>query len=336
MTNRIRVVSPGRVNLIGDHTDYTGGLAFPMAIDRATVIEGTRGGDRIELQSADEAEHAVVALDEQAPEHLKPSWARYVGGVVSELGPVRGLKGRVSTTVPIGAGLSSSAALELAVALALGFEGSPAELALLCQRAEHRASGVPCGIMDQLCIAAGVEGHALMIDCHTMSVTPTPLRADAEVLIVYGHHRTLVGSEYATRVHECTAAEAAIGPLRLASLDDTNAIANDTVRARARHVISENERVRQFAAALAANDCDAAGRLMVESHNSLSSDYDTSTPQMDKLVADLVERPGVFGARITGGGFGGCAVALVRTGSVDPATFERAWLVRPSAGARVV
>jgi galactokinase len=336
VTNRVRVVSPGRVNLIGDHTDYTGGLVFPMAIDRATVIEGTRGGDRIELQSADESEHAVVALDEQSPEHLKPSWARYVGGVVSELSPLRGLKGRVSTTVPIGAGLSSSAALELAVALALGFEGTPAELALLCQRAEHRASGVPCGIMDQLCIAAGVEGHALMIDCHTLSVTPTPLPADTEVLIVYGHHRTLVGSEYATRVHECVAAEAAIGPLRLASVNDTFAIADDTVRARARHVISENERVRRFADALAAGDRDAAGRLMVESHNSLSSDYDTSTPQMDKLVAELVERPGVYGARITGGGFGGCAVALVRTGSVDPSSFDRAWLVQPSAGARVV
>jgi galactokinase len=332
----VRVISPGRVNLIGDHTDYTGGLVFPMAIDRATVIEATGGSAQVELHSADEPETAIVALNERSPEKLKPSWARYVGGVIAEMRPTHGITGTVSTTVPIGAGLSSSAALELAVALALGFDGTPTELALLCQRAEHRASGVPCGIMDQLCIAAGVDGHALMIDCHTLAVTPTPLPDDVEVLIVYGHHRTLVGSEYATRVAECVAAERAIGPLRLATLDAAAGITDITVRARARHVISENERVRQFAAALAANDRVAAGRLMVESHHSLSHDYATSTPQIDALVTELMTRPGVYGARITGGGFGGCVVALVRTGSVDPASFKQAWLVRPSAGARVV
>ena len=318
------------MNLIGDHTDYTGGLVLPMAIDRWTVVRGRRTDARVRLASAQEAEPADVPVDVADPAAVTPAWARYVAGVVAELGGSTGFEGTVDSDVPVGAGLSSSAALEVAVALALGFRGTPLALAQLCQRAEQRSSGVPSGIMDQLSSAAGVEGHLTLIDCHELTVTPVPLPAGTEVVVVYGHHRTLVGSEYATRVAECAAAERAVGPLRLATAADAERIADPVVRARARHVVSENERVRRFAAALADDDRPAAGRLMLDSHRSLRDDFQTSTASMDALVERLAALPGVFGARMTGGGFGGCAVALA-----EPGALREGWVVRPVAGASV-
>ncbi|MEY4338679.1 MAG: galactokinase [Actinomycetota bacterium] len=313
----LRVVAPGRVNLIGDHTDYTGGLVFPMAIDRATVITGRRGGERVHLTSVDEPEPVDLPLDVAEPQHVEPTWGRYVAGVVAEARPAHGFTGAVTTDIPIGAGLSSSAALEVAVALAVGVDGAATEVARLCQRAENRASGVPSGIMDQLTICAGVAGHALLIDCHELSVQPVPLPHGAEVVVLYVAHRTLVGSPYAERVAQCAAAEAVVGPLRTATLEACDAIDDETVRLRARHVTSENQRVRSFAAALAANDLSEAGRLMVESHHSLARQYHTSTPQMDAAVEELTAMQGVYGARMTGGGFGGCVVALTRPGALS-------------------
>ena len=325
------VRAPGRVNLIGDHTDYTGGLVLPMAIDRWTTIRGTRGGGHVQMRSAQEPDLATVPLRVVDPHTIEPVWARYVAGVVAELGPTYGFAGTVDSDVPVGAGLSSSAALEVAVALALGFEGTPLALAELCRRAEHRASGVPCGIMDQLSIAAGVEGHATLIDCHALTVQPVAMPDDVDVVVVFGHHRTLAGSEYAARVAECAAAEAIIGPLRTATLDDLARIDDAVVRARARHVVTENARVLQFVAALTAHDLDRAGELMVESHYSLRDDFATSTDQMDALVERLCAQLGVYGARMTGGGFGGCVVALARPGALT-----EGWVVRPVAGAHVV
>lgn len=329
---RVTVRAPGRVNLIGDHTDYTGGLVLPMAIDRFTTITAAIGGSQVRLRSDVEPEPAVVALDVADPASVTPAWARYVAGVVAELGGrCVGIDGEVTTTVPVGAGLSSSAALEVAVALAVGYEGGALELALACQRAEQRAAGVPCGVMDQLCIAAAVPGHLTRIDCHALTVTPVALPADVEVVVRFGHHRTLDGSEYAQRTHECAAAEVIIGPLRLADRAAVEAIADPLLRARARHVVTENERVRQFCTALDAGDLAAAGHLMLESHASLRDDFATSTPAMDALVEDLAARPGVWGARLTGGGFGGCVVALARPGAVADG-----WLVRPLGGPTVL
>src|SRR5581483_8960409 len=171
----VSAFAPGRVNVIGDHTDYTGGLALPMAIAEGTTVTVERGGDVVRLASDDEPLPAIVPLDVAEPSAVEPTWARYVAGVVAELRPETGARGTVSTTLPVGAGLSSSAALEVAVALSLGFEGDALALARLCQRAEHRASGVPCGIMDQLTAAAGVEGSLLLLDCRTFTVTPVPL-----------------------------------------------------------------------------------------------------------------------------------------------------------------
>jgi len=326
-----RAVAPGRVNLIGDHTDHSGGLALPMAIDRWTTVTGRRGGQVVRLGSAELEGEAVVPLGVDDPASITPGWARYVAGVVSVLRPPEGFTGRISTTVPIGAGLSSSAALEVAVALALGFDGSSLELALACQRAEQEASGVPCGVMDQLASAAGVAGSALLIDCSALTVAPVHLPDDVEVVVVdAGEPRRLAGSAYAERRAQCQAAEAAIGPLRHAGLDALGSLEDPVVRARARHVVTENRRVRAFVAALADGAPAECGALMAASHASLRDDFDVSTPRLDALVAELQASPGVHGARLTGAGFGGCVVALT-----EPGALSRGWHVTAVAGARV-
>jgi galactokinase len=255
-----------------------------------------------------------------------------VAGVVAEVRPTEGATGTVSTTLPVGAGLSSSAALEVAVALALGFDGSPVELARACQRAEHAASGVPSGIMDQLASAAGVAGHALLIDCTSLERTPVPLPPDVEVVVVHsGEARALAGSAYAERRRQCEAAEAEIGPLRAASVDAATSLGDPVLRRRARHVVTENARVREAAAALAAGDVAAAGRAMTASHASLRDDFEVSTPALDRLVDELSATDGVHGARLTGAGFGGCVVALARPGAV-----RRGWVVHAVDGARLL
>ena len=325
----LRVRAPGRVNLIGDHTDYTGGLVFPLAIDRETTIDYRRT-DGVELSSVDEP--TVVRFDHRRPPPPRSltDWGRYVAAVVAELEPEHGLTGRVATTIPIGSGLSSSAALEVALALALGFDGPVTALAELCRRAEHTATGVRTGIMDQLCIAAARKGCATLIDCNDLDITQVPLPPSSEVEIVvrFVAARTLEGSEYDTRVAECARAEELIGPLRLARLDAVDDIDDPTIRARARHVVTENERVRAFAGALESGDLATAGQIMTDGHASLRDDYATSVPIMDAAVEDLLATPGVLGARMTGGGFGGCVVALCR-----PGTAVDGWRVTPVSGA---
>ena len=326
----VHVLAPGRVNLIGDHTDYTGGLVLPMAIDRYTEIQGIRTGDRVHLSSSDEDQPVDLPLVIDRPQDVEPSWGKYVAGVVSELRDPHGFQGHVTTDIPIGAGLSSSAALEVAVALAVGFTGTRLELAQLCQRAENRASGVPSGIMDQLAIAAGVAGHALLIDCGELTVQPIAIPRGVEIVVQFIEHRTLVGSPYAERVAECAAAEQLIGPLRHTTAAQARSIADPVVRARAVHVTSENRRVIDFADAIAGGDLREAGKLMVQSHASLRDLYQTSTPTMDAAVAHVCATPGVFGARMTGGGFGGCLVALT-----EPGALLTGWVVRAVAGASV-
>ncbi len=308
--------APGRVNLIGDHTDYTGGLVFPMAIDRWTDIR-FEPADRVELTSADEADPVSLSLRIDDPASVSPAWGKYVAGVVSEMSPTSGIRGHVTTTIPIGGGMSSSHALEVAVALALGFRGSVVELAQLTQRAENRASGVPTGIMDQFSIAGGVAGHALLMDCGALTITPVPMPDDVDVVVQFIAHRTLVGSAYADRVAECASAEAVIGPLRTATSAAAASIDDPLVRGRAMHVVAENQRVRDFADALRSHDLAGAGSLMLASHASLRDLYETSTPQMDAAVAHMASRPGVHGVRMTGGGFGGCIVALTEPGAMD-------------------
>ena len=331
----IRAHAPGRVNLMGDHVDYLGGAVLPMAVHLGTTVDGTRGGDAVVLESDAEPEPLRVPLDVTDPSGTEPMWGRYVAGVVAELGPTVGFTGHVSSTLPIGAGLSSSAALEVAVALALGFEGDPTELALLTQRAEQRASGVPSGVMDQLVIAAATEGSALLIDCGTLTLRPVTMPLDLDVVVVHsGESRTLAGSGYATRRAEVEAALRSVddGPLE-GRLDRVEPAALETIidpvgRRRARHAVTEHRRVAAFAEALAADDRPELGQLMAASHASLRDDYDVSTTTVDSLVERLTAQPGVWGVRMTGGGFGGCVVALT-----EPGALNEGWTVRPAAGA---
>lgn len=327
----IRAFAPGRVNLIGDHTDHQGGLVLPIAIDRGTTVTGKEGGDRVRLRSDDEEGRVEVRIGGGPPLTLGPQWGRYVSAIVELAQPARGFVGNVSTTLPLGAGLSSSAALELAVALALGFEGSPLELAQLCQRSEYLAVGVPCGIMDQLASAAGVADQALLIDCHDTSINPVPMPQGVDVLVVdSGQRRSLEGTAYNQRLVECARAAEEVGPLRL--LPEVEGITDPVARRRARHVVSEIARVRGFADALLAGNAQAAGELMVESHESMKTDFEVSTPRLDAMVRDLAATPGIYGARLTGAGFGGSVVALAARGAALP---DGAIRVRASAGARV-
>ncbi len=330
--------APGRVNLIGDHTDYTGGWALPMAIHLGTTVTCEVGADAMAgtdlvVASADFGT-AVIG-----PGRTTERWARYVAAVAEEIDRrPRSARLTVQTTVPIGAGLSSSAALEVSVALALGFAGGPLELALLCQRAEQRASGVPSGLMDQLTSTSGVAGHALLMDCTSNTVEPVPVPPDVEIVAIHsGQPRALSDSAYAERRRDCEEAARIIGPLRDARIGDLDAITDPVVKRRARHVITENQRTRHAAAALTDGDADTVGRLMVESHRSLADDFDVSTPALDALVARLLGTAGVFGARLTGAGFGGCVVALTRPGAVRLDEFDTdGWRLEPSGPARVM
>lgn len=330
----VRATAPGRVNLIGDHTDYTGGFVLPMAIDRATVVEGRRGGRVVRLRSRQEPGAAAFPVTVENPAGVAPPWARYAAAVAKVLAPEDGFDGEVRSTVPVGAGLSSSAALCVGVALALGFTGPPLELARLAQRAEHLATGVPCGIMDQLASAAGVAGHAVLIDCSAETVEPVPLPPGVDVWVLRaGGPRRLAGSPYAARRSECEAAAAIVGPLRsVASVAQLDAIADDVVRRRARHVVTENARVLACADALRRGDEATVGALMRESHASLRDDFEVSTDALDAAVARLTATPGVLGARLTGAGFGGCVVALAERGA---RVGDDAWRVDAVDGATV-
>ena len=334
VTEQVAASAPGRVNLMGDHTDHSGGLVLPVAIDLGTTVEGARD-DRVVLTSDHEHERAEVPLDVVDPAAMQPAWARYVGGVVAEVRPSAGLRGQVTSTLPVGAGLSSSAALEVALALALGAPPGSVETARRCQRAEQRATGVPCGIMDQLTSVLGRGGHALRIDCSTLAVDPVPLPDGIEIVVVdSGERRELAASGYAARVADCRRAESTIGPLRGATLPQVASLADPVLRRRARHVVSENERVDALAAALRADDRSAMAEGLAASHASLRDDFDVSTPALDALVAELVATPGVIGARLTGAGFGGCAVALVESGTELDGR-RRWWRVRASDGAHL-
>jgi galactokinase len=312
--------APGRVNLMGDHTDYNQGLVLPVAIDRETVVTARRTEDeRVRLRSEGHEGTVDVAADgSDEPRGVDPEWGRLVSGVVAALAergrrPV-GIDADVGSTVPEGSGLSSSASFEVALALALchaaAFELAEVELALACQEAEQRATGVPSGVMDQLASLCGVAGAALLIDCRSLEVDPVPLPAGLGIVAVHsGVPRRLEVTEYADRRAACEAAAQALGlpSLREATYDQ---VRDDPI---GRHVVTENERVRATATALASGASEDAGRLFLESHASLRDDFDVSTPELDVLVEELV-RAGSYGARLTGAGFGGCVVAIAPAG----------------------
>lgn len=340
MSAEVIARSPGRVNLIGDHTDYTGGMVLPMAIDRYTTITAQPLEAAIQLNSADQPIEMNCTLPIVNPASTVPEWGQYVTGVAAQMNVKRGFSGSVSTTLPLGGGLSSSAALELSTALMLcAINELPAltslEMAQLCRRAEHLATGVPCGIMDQLACASGVAGSALLIDCYSLLVSPIEIPRDVNIYVQFVAHRQLASSAYSDRVAQCAQAEQHIGPLRLAEVGSVCDIDNEILRRRALHVLSENDRVRRATVALTLQDMTTFGQLMNESHQSLRDNFEVSTQQMDEAVRNAQQTPGVFGARMTGGGFGGCIVIVAdSTANID--NLEGAMLVKPVGGAEII
>lgn len=327
----VRATAPGRVNLIGDHTDYMGGLALPMTIPMSTRITGRRIPTEIILSSDQEPEPLHITLPVDDPAATRPSWGRYVAGVAHVGGTTTGFDGTIASTIPVGAGLSSSAALSVAAALALGMDREPLELARLCQRAENIATGVPSGIMDQLTITASSPGTATLIDFTSMTVEAVVIPDEFRFWVVdSGQRRTLDGSEYASRRGDCERAVELVGPLPEADPGDIEALDDQVLRARARHVRSECDRVRAFADALHDADITLAGDLMNRSHRSLRDDFQVSTDTLERTVRALGSTPGVHGVRVTGAGFGGCVVALAEPGVELPG-----WPVIPSGPATV-
>lgn len=333
----IRVVrAPGRVNLIGEHTDYNDGLVLPAAIDLEVRIAYRPGEPgRVHLDSEEQVEPATIDLG--APGPATGAWTDYVAGTAIAMRAaglaVHGFRGVLASTVPVGAGLSSSAALELAAAWALSGGAAPAAdpltLARIAQRAENEHVGVRCGLMDQFASASGRAGAAVLLDCRSLASRVVPLPDGITLVVAHtGVPRALSGSAYNERRAQCEAAVAAIArhvPAVRALRDvDEPMLAryaaelDPVVVRRARHVVSENARVLAAEAALAAGDLSLVGRLFAASHASLRDDYEVSCPELDLLVSIAAGTPGVHAARMTGAGFGGCIVALA-----DPAAVPR-------------
>jgi len=323
--------APGRVNLIGEHVDYSEGFVLPMAIDRATVAAAAPRDDRtVRVRSLDRDATAEFSLDDR---DAKPAgaWSDYAQGVALALErrvPLTGTDIVLRTAVPIGAGLSSSAAFELAVGLALlgaaGAEISRHELAHAGQEAENGFIGLRSGIMDQLASAFGVRDHALLIDCRSEEVSPVPIPSGAAIVVAdTGVKHELSGSAYNDRRAESEEAAHLLGvrTLRDVSIADfarRGKSLPDLLRKRARHVVGENARVLATVVALRAGDLATAGAHMSASHDSLRDDYEVSAPELDVLVDAARAVDGVFGARMTGGGFGGSIVVLARRDAVAP------------------
>jgi galactokinase len=322
--------APGRVNLIGEHTDYNDGFVLPMAIDRAVWIAlRPRTDSRVVIRSLDFEEEREFDLAHLAS--VGAQWIDYVQAVAWVLQKRRrdlqGWEGVAAGDVPIGAGLSSSAALELAAARAFaalgGMPWDAREMALAAQRAENEWIGVQCGIMDQMISASGEEGHALLIDCRTLETRSVPVPADTAVVILdTSTRRGLVDSAYNDRRAHCEMAAAQLGvralrDVDLATFEREQGRLEPLIRRRARHVVTENERTLRAADALRRGDADEMGRLMNDSHASLRDDFEVSRRELDVMVELAQAHPACHGARMTGAGFGGCAVALVRRADAE-------------------
>ena len=333
----IQVQAPGRVNLIGEHTDYNNGLVLPCAIDYRTVIVARQRDDHLVRVVAADYDGAIDAYSLDAPIARldAPMWANYVRGVVDEMAkrglPMRGMDLAIAGDVPQGAGLSSSASLSVAVCTLFSalpdYPGlGPIEAALVAQRAENDFVGCKCGNMDQISSACGVQDHALLIDCRSLEVSPVPIPAGAAIMIVESHiTRGLVDSAYNTRRAQCEEAARYFGvpalrDVDLAALQAVGTGLDPVVLQRARHVVSENARVEAAALALAAGDLARMGVLMAESHVSMRDDFEITVPAIDHLVEIIKSAIGeAGGVRMTGGGFGGCVVALVPERLVEAA-----------------
>ena len=329
------VRAPGRVNLIGEHTDYNDGFVMPLAINRDTWIAlRPRPDSQVHLFSMDHQEN--LEFDLKSIQRAAMSWREYPKGVANALQEagysLHGWEGVTACDVPMGAGLSSSASYELAVARAFcavsGFPWDAPRMALIGQKAENEWVGVKCGIMDQMISAVGQAGKAVLIDCRSLAGTPAPLPAHTAVVILDTMtRRGLVDSAYNERRQQCQAAARHFGvtALRDVSLDQFNrrvAELEPLVGKRARHVITENQRTQDAVAAMGRGDSALLGQLMNASHDSLRDDFEVTNDALNIIVEEARATPGCLGARMTGAGFGGCAVALVEAQQAEAFTRE--------------
>ena len=353
------VAAPGRVNLIGEHTDYNGGFVLPMAIERYVAIAADQRvvdpatEPTVRLFSSELNQDDAFSLASLAPTGSR-NWSDYVRGVVAgciDAGmDVPAFDAIIDTTVPVGGGLSSSAALEVATATLLetitGHLFEPREKARLCQKAEHEFAGMPCGIMDQTSSVMGQPDHLMLLDCRSLAIEFIPLNDPAVTVLIINSNvkHQLTGSEYPTRRAQCQEAARLLNveQLRDATLGNLAAMQaamEPVLVQRARHVISEIARTRETAVAISEGDWQGAGRLMYESHESLKRDFEVSTNELDLLVElarSVGYDGGMWGSRMTGGGFGGCTVSLVRTDAESAIAdqicreYERRTGIRPS------
>jgi galactokinase len=362
--------APGRVNVIGEHTDYNDGFVLPMAIERYTVIAAApaaKGVKQIQLRSTINGQPAIIDLSQPMKPFPRGAWANYPAGVIAGflargLNP-GGFDALVHSTVPLGGGLSSSAALEVSTATLLeiitGKKLDRVEKALLCQTAEHEYPGVPCGIMDQFISVMGKKDNLLLLDCRSRKTQLVPMSDPSVALLVTNTNvkHELGSGEYAKRRAQCEAAAQILGvtslrDVSLAALKKAEKRMDPVVFRRARHVIGEIARTTEAAGAFKASKWPAAGKLMYASHNSLRDDYEVSCAELDAVV-DIAHaigsKGGVYGCRMTGGGFGGCTVALVKADAVDAISKKISqeykkktgleatiFVSRPAAGATVI
>jgi galactokinase len=332
------VRAPGRVNLIGEHTDYNDGFVFPMAIEpEVKIICRSRPDANVKVGSTVFPNEFVEFSLLKKIERGRPNWGNYVRGVAAELIaagiPLVGMDALIANTLPVGGGLSSSAAIEIAIGRAMlllaGTKMDDDRLAVICQRAEHLFAQVPVGIMDQTIVAAAKAGHAMLLDCRTHSKDFVPINGTELRIVITNSmvkHELSTG-EYAMRRRQCeegvnilqrkNSAIKALRDVTMQQLEGARHDMSELVFRRCRHVISENARTLEMAEKLRKQFYDDAGELMARSHNSLRDDFEVSCPELDFLVQESIKIKGVYGARMTGGGFGGCIVALAQPRSVD-------------------
>ena len=352
--------APGRVNLIGEHTDYNDGFALPMALPFDTAVAWSDHGDPSSGTVTVTSEgFGDLDIDPSGDPHTVVAWAKHIAGVVALLRqrgiPSGGWRAAITTDIPVGASLSSSAALEVALITGLlaraGVSWSPIEIARLGQRVENEIVGLGSGIMDQFISAGAVAGHASLMDCRATTLQPIPLPSGVVIAILDTQtRRVLAEAAYGERRASCERAVADLGvaALRDVTVDQLSRVVDPVDRRRARHVVTDNARTLQAVDALRRDDVVEFGRLMTESHVSLRDDFEVSAPALDSIVEIALDAPGCLGARMTGGGFAGCAVALVSSAHadgfgqavIDNYRFEghtaAVWICAPSAGASVI
>jgi len=362
------VAAPGRVNVIGEHTDYNDGFVLPMAIERYAIMAADTAIVPWKTTIYDTQFKETALIDVSTPVTKgDPKWSNYIRGVLAGFQNrgvrIPALDVAFLSTVPLGGGLSSSAALEVCTATlmeaATGKKIDPIEKALLAQKAEHEFAGVPCGIMDQFISALGREGHLLLLDCRTHETELVPMNDPSVTLLIINTNvkHELGSGEYARRRTECESAAKVLGVASLrdatvAQLEKVKGKMSEVIYRRARHVIGEIERTLRAAEGIRQSNWSAVGRFMSASHDALRYDYEVSCKELDavvKIAEGIGDRGGVYGCRMTGGGFGGCCVALVRTEAVEAITKKIAadyktktgieaaiFASRPAAGATII